>query len=902
MSKTIQEIIDTYISFFKNKNHTPVASSSLIPKGDPSLLFTTAGMVQFKPYFAGTVELPFTRATSVQKCIRTTDLENVGKTERHCTFFEMLGNFSFGDYFKKEAIEYAWDLAINHLGFAKEKIWTTVYLDDEESVGYWKELGVAAEQIVRLGKEDNFWGPAGDSGACGPSSELYIDRGIDKGCKRPQCQPGCNCDRFMEFWNLVFNQFNQDTTGKMHPLDPTGIDTGAGVERIAVLLQGVDSVYDTDELKRIIKFTEKISGVQYDNSNAASFRVIADHSRAVLFALSDSIMPDRTGRGYVVRRLIRRAVLYSRKIGIKNSFLYKLVDELVAIYKLRYPELEENADTIKTVIEAEEDLFLNTLETGLVYLEEILEKYKQGKQTVFSGKDSFLLYGTYGFPPEMTAEIAAERGIEFDWELFHEELEKDREQSRETWKGKKASFVTGLGDLATEFCGYENTQMQANVLYVLAGNGEKRNLSTGEEGVLILDKTPFYPEGGGQIGDTGFISSDAFVFEVIDTQKENDTILHFGKVNQGTVQPGAVTAAIQSERRSLLQSHHSATHLLNGALRDTLGSHVSQKASLVSPDYLRFDFSHAKAMSSDEIETVEEKVNIAIAAQIPVQTRILPLAEAKKTGAVAAFDEKYGDSVRVVSMQDASVEFCGGTHVKNTGDIKYFHITKESSPGAGNRRIEAVCSQAATDYFSAEFTRLGIKIDEFNSRVKGDLLLSDEVPDASIVTEGFSRNGTESVKIYRKKLQELEASLAQRQKLFLKEQKKAEQQKMKGNSVLADDLFQKAETVKDIKVIRYITQQESPQELKDLGDKLKTRDKYVVCLFAARSEKNATLVFMASANIQEKNIHCGNLLKESVALLGGKGGGRPDFAQGGGSDIANLEEAIGKSYSIIQGV
>ena len=682
MYKTVAEIRKLFIDFFRNNGHTIVASSSLIPVGDPTLLFTTAGMVQFKPYFTGAVELTFTRAATSQKSLRTTDLENVGRTERHCTFFEMLGNFSFGDYFKKEAIAYALDFSTKHLGFDKEKIWITVYLDDDEAENFWLAEGIPKERIVRLGKKDNFWGPAGDTGACGPCSELYLDRGPEKGgpnCGTSNtCKPGCDCDRFLEFWNLVFNQFDQDINGKLNPLKQTGIDTGSGLERVALLLQNVDSVYDTDELRRIIGFIEKLSGKAYDTETKMAFRVLTDHSRAITFSISDGVMPDKTGRGYVIRRLIRRASLFARRIGIKEAFIYKVIPEIVDIYKEEYPDLAKRQTEIIRIVKSEEDLFLNTLELGLAVIDSMTKQYEAKKEKRFSGADTFKLYGTYGFPAEMTKEILRDRGFEFDEKGFAEELEKDRKLSRDSWKGKKAQILSSLGEKipATKFTGYEKVSDEGKILFILQDSKPVSALKTGEDGIIVLNQSCFYGESGGQIGDSGYIKLGDNLFQVKDTQKENDVILHIGSLLKGELKVGdLISTEVESNRRELLTYHHSGTHLLNGALRELLGTHVAQKASLVSDEYLRFDFSHNAALSEDEIIQIESKVNEAIQSSVDVATQVLSIEEAKKTGAVAFFEEKYGDIVRVIQMGKYSVEFCGGTPVRRPGRARASSLT-----------------------------------------------------------------------------------------------------------------------------------------------------------------------------------------------------------------------------------
>ncbi|GBF49529.1 alanyl-tRNA synthetase [Leptospira ryugenii] len=904
--KTVQEIASLYIEYFRKNGHSIVPSSSLVPTGDPTLLFTTAGMVQFKPLFTGAVELPYTRAASVQKCVRTTDLEVVGKTERHCTFFEMLGNFSFGDYFKKEAIAYALEFSLQHLEIPKEKIWVTIYLDDDEAKQIWMDLGIPEERIVRLGKKDNFWGPAGDSGACGPCSELYLDRGPEKGgpnCgNNPNCKPGCDCDRYLEYWNLVFNQFNQTVTGELLPLKQTGIDTGSGLERVAMLLQGVDSVYDTDELKKIIQKIESLSGQTYNESTKVSFRVITDHSRSVFFAIGDRIIPDRTGRGYVIRRLIRRASLFARKLGIHKPFLFQLVEPLVAIYSERYPELSSRKEEIKNTILKEEELFLNTLEIGLEELERLLSELKSQNQTVVSGKESFRLYSTFGFPKEMTRELVLERGFSFHEEEFEEELEKDRDLSRASWKGKKVSYLTGLSngrELKTEFLGYEASKAEANILYIFKEGKQVPSVRQGEEAVIVLDRTPFYAEGGGQLGDTGYIKGGDFQFQVQDTQKENDAFLHMGLVLKGEIKTGDhVSLEIDGVRRKNLANHHSGTHLLNGALRRILGDHVSQKGSVVSPDYLRFDFSHGKALSQEEITRIEEDVNRAIAQEILVKTEVLPIEEAKTSGAVSMFDEKYGNLVRVVSMGDASKEFCGGTHVSNTADISYFAIIKEGSPGAGNRRIEAICGSNVVAYFQSIFQVLAEKVQEHNLKVKesfGDLKvfgIHERVPSPEEVQISFEKDSTQAVGILRSKKQTVEKILEEKSNQYFKEKKKKEAMSFQLNPELVESLLKSVIKIGSLVVVKQVFDGVDSKSLKDLGDSLKSRSEDVICLFGSKEGESSTLVYMCNQKNVAKGIHCGNLLKSALELLGGKGGGRPDMAQGGGKNPDSIEKAL----------
>ncbi|EKO79154.1 MULTISPECIES: alanine--tRNA ligase [unclassified Leptospira] len=949
--QSVAEIREIFLNYFQDKSHKVIPSSSLLPAGDPTLLFTTAGMVQFKPFFTGAVELPYTRATSCQKCLRTTDLEVVGKTERHCTFFEMLGNFSFGDYFKEEAIEYALDCSVNRLGFDKDKIWVTVYTDDDEAERIWTSKGIPKERITRLGKKDNFWGPAGESGACGPCSELYLDRGIEKGgpdcATSGTCKPGCDCDRFLEFWNIVFNQFNQDTEGNLHPLKQTGIDTGSGLERVALLLQGVDSVYDTDELRKIISFYEELSGLEYITNSSdvpgqkndtkrilesrkTAFRVVTDHIRSVLFSIGDGIYPDRTGRGYVIRRLIRRATLFGRKLNFREPFLYKLVDKVVEIYKPRYPELGKNASTIAKTILAEEELFLKTLELGLEKIEFLVQKTKSADKTVFSGADAFLLYGTYGFPAEMTEEIVTEQGLDFDKEEFQEELEKDRQVSRESWKANKISLMTGQETGKTEFLGYSSVLGKGNITHLFRSLSQGSDspsqkdqksqdsetgsydykpssvLKEGQAGAIVLGKTAFYPEGGGQVGDTGFLRQGKNVFKVSDTQKENDVILHFGEVLSGEFSVGQeLEAEVESSRRERLRLHHSGTHLLNGALRTLLGDHVLQKGSVVSPEYLRFDFSHPSALTSEEIRKIESWVNESIRKNFRVETKELPIEDAKKTGAVATFGEKYGDQVRVVRMGDASVEFCGGTHVSHTGEIGYFFIKKESSPGAGNRRIEGVCGPAVIETFQNRFAELTESVQNLNLKIKSELggegakiLITTNVPGPDEIREKLEKEGAAAVAFFRDLSERIAFEIEGNTSSFLKTKRNLESRDFENNvSVIEKVLSSSIETGVG-RIVSAIFEDKDPNSLKGLSDNLKVREKNLLVILGSRNADSASVVITCSSELVSKGIHCGNLVKAACEILGGKGGGKPDMAQGGGKEKQNLESAISSAIRL----
>jgi len=715
---TIKEIRASFLEFFESKKHLIEKSASLMPADDPTLLFTTAGMVPFKDYFSGIVAPPSPRIASVQKCFRTTDLANVGRTKRHMSMFEMLGNFSFGDYFKKEAIEFAWEYVTTYLPFDIEKIWVTIYLDDDEAFDFWHNtIGMPARKIVRLGKKDNFWGPAGSTGACGPCSELYLDRGEGFSCESDDPKPGDEGERFMEFWNLVFNQFDLKENGDYAPLKSTGIDTGAGLERLATLVQGVDSVFDTDELKRLRQAVEEVYGVEYVGDNIDPIRVLTDHVRALTFTMSDGIFPSNESRGYVLRRLLRRALLFGRKIGQRQPLLYKLVPTVVDIYGYFYPELNSSAQLVADYIQSEERRFLQTLEVGYQKINDIMRHTREfrNSEKVITGKEIFTLYDTFGFPPEMTQEIAESEGFQIDLAGFGAEMEKQRSRGKSAWKGD----ASVLKDIATQtkFIGYDIDQAQVTVAELLYAEepGEKPGDSSAKSGAvktihdhevagkmfyLVADQTPCYPESGGQLGDLGFAHGEHFNCKIVDTQKQGNAIIHVCEALEGEISVGAkIEIKIDTDRRENLRKNHSVTHLLNSALRKKFGSHIKQSGSLVDPEYLRFDFTHPSRLAENEVEEIEVEVNAAIHRRLAVNTQELVKAEAEKTGAVMNFGEKYGDVVRVVKMgdisNDYSIEFCGGTHVNNTGDIKLFLISKESSPGAGNRRIEALTSDRA---------------------------------------------------------------------------------------------------------------------------------------------------------------------------------------------------------------
>ena len=739
--QTAESLRALWKDYFVKNGHVFLSSSSLIPEKDPSLLFTTAGMVPLKDFFAGKSKAPHEKLVTIQKCLRTTDLDSVGKTDRHCTFFEMLGNFSFGAYFKKEAIKLAWDFSLQVLQFDPRKIYVTVFQEDQETEEIWtKSIGVEPSRIKRLGKEENWWGPAGDSGPCGPCSELYLDRGssICETCNcqaKELCSPGGEGERFLEYWNLVFNEYYCEPDGTLSPLPQKGIDTGAGLERILMLLEGKDSVYDTQEFQNIFHAIENMShdieskkkGKILSSTEAPiSYRVLADHIRSVSFAMSDGMIPSNTGRGYVVRRMIRRAVLYARELGIYEPFFYRLSTKIVDLYGNTYPELIQRKNEIQANILSEEKRFLETLEIGLKKWELVLQGYelnkKDTKDHLFSGEDAFLLYDTYGFPLELTVEMAERKGLRVDHKEFELCMEKQRIRARKSFSGKDISLPS-IQLPETVFQGYHNYETSSSIQAIIQDGKRKDSCEAGDHSILILDQTPCYPEGGGQLGDTGqIVFSKNSLFFIQDTQKSGELILHIGYVKTGKLSDGMKgRVQIDQERRRSLTRHHSATHLLNQALRQTLGDHVCQTGSLVAHDRLRFDFSHPSRLSGSELEKISSLVHSAILKKTPVVESIMPIEQAQEHGALSTFGEKYGKEVRVISMGEngaLSKELCGGCHVKETTQVGFFHIVRQSSPGAGMRRIEAIAGDEVRKYFAKLLKKLNEEISLHNDTVK----------------------------------------------------------------------------------------------------------------------------------------------------------------------------------------
>lgn len=864
-SYTVDEIREMYLDFFRNKDHKILPSASLIPHGDPTLLLTVAGMVPFKKYFLGLEKPEYPRVATCQRCIRTGDIENVGKTDRHGTFFEMLGNFSFGDYFKKEIIPWSWEFVTEYLGFPKEKLWVTIYQNDDEADEIWRNaVGVPPERIVRLGKEDNFWETG--SGPCGPCSEIHIDRGPEFGCGSPDCKPGCECDRYLEFWNLVFIQYHQEGD-KYIPLEKRSIDTGMGLERVATLLQGKTSIFEIDNMSPIVDGVADIAKTPYgvDPKHDVSLRVITDHLRAIAFLIMDGVLPSNEGRGYVLRRLLRRAVRHGRLLGIDGSFLGEGIDLVVEQMKKPYPELLERQDFIRKVVHLEEQRFSETLDQGMTLLQDLVEKAEKAGVTQIPGTDVFQLYDTFGFPIELTREILAEHGMVVDEEGFKNEMEAQRERARlsRTAHGYLDTSLEAYKDLAgtvaVDFVGYEHSEADGTLLGIIQGDKTVDEAGAGDEVALVLDKTPFYAESGGQVGDTGCITTPTGKVRIEDVQEPVEGLVsHIGKVVEGTIKVGSgATASIDLEKRIETARHHTVTHLLHRVLKDTLGEHVNQAGSYVSPDRLRFDFTHFEAVTPKVLREIEDKVNQSILMNYPVAAEIAHMAEAKKQGAVALFGEKYGDVVRMIKIGDFSLELCGGTHVKATGDIGLFKILSEGSVAAGVRRIEAVAGSEALAFIREREEIL----EEIHRRIQGPI---GELP-AQI------DKMVEHIKALEKELS------LYKQKAVLSS---------------TDDLLSEVEKIGEVSLLVSEVNAANPEELRVMGDRLRDKLDPALILLGARDKDKVLLLSMASKALTGKGIHAGKVVKETAQICGGGGGGRPDMAQAGGRNPDKLPQAL----------
>ncbi len=878
MTMTASEIRDKFLKFFEAHGHTIVPSSSLIPKDDPTLLFTNSGMVQFKDCFLGLEDRGYTRATSSQKCVRAggkhNDLENVGYTARHHTFFEMLGNFSFGDYFKRESIAWGWEFLTEKMALPKDKLWITIYQDDDEAFEIWsKQMVVPAERIVRMGMESNFW-MMGDTGPCGPCSEILYDQGPSVGCGRPECSVECDCDRHLEIWNHVFTQFDRDKDGNLTPLPKPNIDTGMGLERLTAIVQGVRSNYDTDLFAPIIQGIAGISGRVYGTNGeaAASMRVIADHGRAVTFLISDGVLPSNEGRGYVLRRILRRAVRHGKLLGLDRPFLPEVVSIVVNTMKDAYPDLVEKESYIRKVMVNEEQRFIETLDTGLRILSEEVAVLRKKDEKIIPGAVVFKLYDTFGFPVDLTADIVRKDGLSLDMEGFEKAMEAQREKARESWKGSgEQAFADSykklsLRGVATEFIGYHGiTETAARVTAILKKDAEVDKVSAGDNAEIFVDETPFYGEKGGQVGDTGVISGDGYLFEVWDTQCPTETLItHIGKMKEGTIRVGdVVNLRVDEATRRATEAHHSGTHVLNAALKKTLGDHIKQAGSSVTPERLRFDFTHFTRIEAGELDAIETMANDSIRRNVAVSTRVLPKEEAMKTGAAAVFDEKYSDNVRVVKMGDFSMELCGGTHVSRTGDIGALKVIGESAVAAGVRRIEAVTGTEAIKYFKA---------------------VESELKKAA----GFLKANP--------------LELAERIERILKHQKELEREidSLKSKLAAKDsaDLIGKAKELKGVNVLTAVVEAPDVKALRDFGDKLRDKLHSGVILLGSEVEGKAMLLCMVTKDLAGR-YHAGNIIKAVAPVVGGSGGGRPDMAQAGGPNPENLGQALAKLEELI---
>ena len=876
--RTGSEIRRAFLKFFEEHGHTLVPSSGLIPKDDPTLLFTNSGMVQFKNCFLGLEDRGYTRAASSQKSVRAggkhNDLENVGFTARHHTFFEMLGNFSFGDYFKKESISWGWEFLTEKMGLPKEKLWITIYQEDDEAFEIWnKIMGVPADRIVRMGMDSNFW-MMGETGPCGPCSEILYDQGPGVGCGRPECSVECNCDRHLELWNHVFTQFDRDKDGHFHPLPKPNIDTGMGLERLAAVIQGVSSNYDSDLFTPIIRFVSKISGKAYGTSEDSdvSMRVIADHSRAVTFLIGDGCLPSNEGRGYVLRRILRRAARHGKLLGLDKPFLNEVVSVVVETMKDAYPDLSDKESFIRKVIVNEEQRFIETLDSGLKILSEEVATLKKSGQPIVPGEVVFKLYDTFGFPVDLTADIVKKDRLTLDMEGFEKAMEAQREKARESWKGSGEQAIAdsykklAVRGVSTEFIGFHGvTEATSCITAILKKDEPVDALAEGENAEIFVEETPFYGEKGGQVGDTGVIEGEGFRFEVWDTQWPLDNLItHIGKLKKGAIKVGD-RASMKVDRaiRKATEAHHSGTHVLNAALKKTLGDHIKQSGSLVNPERLRFDFTHFSKIDEAEMDKIETIANQIIRENAAVETRLLPREEAMKTGAAAVFDEKYGEVVRLVKMGDFSMELCGGTHVERTGDIGALKVISESSVAAGVRRIEAVTGEEALKYFKKVETEL---------KKSAALLKANPL------------------------------ELSERIEKIQKHQKELEKEIDSLNSRLAtkdlSDLFKKVKEIKGIRVLATVVDAADVKTLRDFGDKLRDKIQSGIILIGSKAGDNAMLLCLVTKDLTDK-YHAGNIIKEIAPIVGGSGGGRPDMAQAGGPKPEKLKQALKKLQEII---
>ena len=869
----VNELRKMFLDFFESKGHLAMKSFSLVPHNDNSLLLINSGMAPLKPYFTGQEIPPRTRVCTCQKCIRTGDIENIGKTARHGTFFEMLGNFSFGDYFKTEAIHWSWEFLTEVVGLDPNRLYPSVFEDDDEAFDIWnKEMGIPAERIFRFGREDNFWEHG--AGPCGPCSEIYYDRGEKYGCGKPGCTVGCDCDRYMEVWNNVFSQFNNDGHGNYSELEHKNIDTGMGLERLAVVVQDVDSLFTVDTNKALLDRVCELAHTEYqkDHETDVSLRIVADHIKSCTFMISDGIMPSNEGRGYVLRRLLRRAARHGKKLGIEGEFLAELSRTVIALSKDGYPELEEKSAMIFKVLSQEEDKFNKTIDQGLSILAEMEEEMNTKGETVLSGENAFKLYDTYGFPVDLTREILEEKNLGIDEEGFAAAMKKQKEQARAARKttnymGADVTVYQSIDPaITTEFVGYDKLQADSEITVLTTEEEIVEALTDGQTGTVIVKETPFYATMGGQQADIGVITTANAEFVVKDTIKlQGGKVGHVGVMTKGMLKNGdTVTLTVDKTNRELTARNHSATHLLHKALRTVLGTHVEQAGSLVTSDRLRFDFTHFSAMTAEELEKVEKIVNDEIAASLPVVTDVMSLEEAKKTGAMALFGEKYGEKVRVVKMGDFSTELCGGTHVSNTGTISAFKIISEAGIAAGVRRIEALTSAGLMAHYKE---------------------VENELHEAAKLVKSTPVGLTEKLASM---LEEIKALHSENEKL---------KSKLANDSL--GDVMNQVQEVNGVKLLAVSVRDVDMNGLRNLGDQLKEKLGEGVVVIASVLEGKVNLMASVTDGAQKKGVHAGNLIKAIAGLVGGGGGGRPNMAQAGGKNPAGIDEALKKAAEVV---
>ena len=873
-----RKIREKFLRYFKDHGHEIVKSASLVPQDDPTLLFINAGMAPFKNLFLGLEKRSYTRATSSQKCVRAggkhNDLTEVGYTNRHHTFFEMLGNFSFGDYFKEGAIDMAWELLTVGYGIPEKKLWVSVYTDDDEAYKIWNEnIGVPHEKILRLGDEDNFWS-MGDTGPCGPCSEIYIDQGAEVGCGKPTCKPGCDCDRYLEVWNLVFTQYNREPNGELTPLPKPNIDTGMGLERLAAVLQGVYSNYDSDLFTDIVRLTEELTGLRYgqDTKSDISFKVIADHSRAAAFLIADGIMPSNDGRGYVLRRIIRRAIRYGQVLGLKGPFLHRLTDKVVDLMNPDYPELGQSKRFIDEVVINEEQRFADTLFHGLSVLKEEMDQLRSKEKHIIPGSLVFRLYDTFGFPPDLVEDIARDDDFSIDMEGFDQAMAEQRATSQRSWKGSGQEVIPEVyrmldsRGLDCRFLGYETLRAEGKVISILKDGDLVDSACEGEQAEIILDQSPFYSESGGQIGDTGWMRNDTLSIKIVDTIKyPANLIIHKGEIIEGVIAVGnTVEAMVDEKRRKNIAQNHTATHLLQAALRETLGEHVKQAGSHVGPERMRFDFTHFAQITSERLKEIEMLVNLNIQRNLPVTTAIMPRDEAFKQNAIALFEERYGDDVRVITIGDGlSRELCGGTHVTATGDIGVFLLASEGAVASGIRRIEAFTGEGAIREIQKEVNKL--------KTISG---LLKTIPE-NIVTkvEHFIADQKEKDR----EIESLKARLLRKQ---------------------SEDLINTAREINGVNVISHEVATTDPKDLREFGDHLNDKLKSGIIVLGAKGNGKVFLLCRITPDLTDR-FNAGKIIKDLSVFVGGKGGGRKDMAQGGGTKVSELKNALSKAFDMV---